>query len=219
MFTRARSICTLLKLAKTKRVKKFCPRDLDDRDTKRDSGIDFIKRQQKKMTTLKCGEIATIMGRFYAMDRDNRWERIEAAYRAVALGEANVFASDPIGAIKASYAKEVYDEEFEPTIVAVQGAPKTTVSAGDAVIFFNFRPDRARELTEAFVLPSFAKFDRPRIRDLFFATMAEYEKEIPVTVAFPPVVVHKCLAEVISSAGLKQSHIAETEKYAHVTFS
>jgi len=105
-----------------------------------------------------------------------------------------------------------------PVVIGKKDAPTATIESGDAAIFFNFRPDRARQLTVAFVLPGFEKFDRTYIKDLEFVTMTEYEKEIPVTVAFPPVVVHKCLAEVLSNAGLSQYHIAETEKYAHITF-
>lgn len=210
----------LLQLAKSKRVKQvYIHAILDGRDTRKDSGIDFIRRLQQKIRELKCGEIASLSGRFYAMDRDNRWDRIEAAYRAIAEGKsAEQIVPDPAAAVEMSYAKEVFDEEFAPTVIGRNGEPTAVVSPGDAVIFFNFRPDRARELTEAFVLPSFAKFEREYIKDLFFVTMTEYEKEIPVTVAFSPIVIHNSLAEVISGAGLKQFHIAETEKYAHVTF-
>jgi 2,3-bisphosphoglycerate-independent phosphoglycerate mutase len=112
----------------------------------------------------------------------------------------------------------VYDEEFIPTVIGTEGHPTAKIENNDAVIFFNFRPDRARQLAQAFVVPAFSKFDRVYLKDLFFVTMAEYEKALPVSVAFPPQVVHNCLAEVLSRAGLTQFHIAETEKYAHVTF-
>lgn len=209
----------LLQFAKQQKIKKvFIHAVLDGRDTIFNSGIEFIKQLEAKCKEIGVGKIATLSGRFYAMDRDNRWDRIEKAYRAMTEGVADVYTADAVSAIEASYAKEVYDEEFIPTVIGKQGTPTATVQAGDAMIYFNFRPDRARQLTEAFVLPGFTKFNRQYLRDLFFVTMTEYEKEIPVTVAYPPNVVRNCLAEVISAAGLRQYHIAETEKYAHITF-
>ncbi len=209
----------LLKLAKQQKIKNVAIHAiLDGRDTIFNTAGDFIKALQSKIKEIGVGKIASLSGRYYAMDRDNRWDRIEKAYRAMVEGKASTYAKDPLKAIKESYAKEVYDEEFVPTVIGEEGEPTAMVQDGDAVIYFNFRPDRARQLTEAFVLPSFAKFDRPRIKDFEFVTMTEYEKEIPVTVAYPPNVVHHCLAEVISDKGLKQYHIAETEKYAHITF-
>lgn len=209
----------LLKSAKQEKIKKVVVHAiLDGRDTIFNSGVDFIKALQDKMKDIGVGKIATLSGRYYAMDRDNRWDRVEKAYRAIVEGKADVYAKDPIKAIKASYEEKVYDEEFVPTVIGEEGEPTTTVQSGDAVIYFNFRPDRARELTEAIVLPSFAKFERDYVKKVVFVTMTEYEKEIPVTVAYPPNIVHHCLAEIISDAGLKQFHIAETEKYAHITF-
>lgn len=210
----------LLRLAKEQKIKTvYVHAILDGRDTLPKSGVDFIQHLEKKIEEIGCGKIATIAGRFYAMDRDNRWDRIEAAYRAIAHGQADAVAKDPIGAIKASYEQGIFDEEFVPTVIVGRaGKPVGTVQEGDAVIYWNFRPDRARELTEAFVLPGFSKFERPYIPDVCFVTMTEYEKEIPVLVAYPPVVVHHCLAETIANAGLKQFHVAETEKYAHITF-
>lgn len=210
----------LLEFARQKRIKDvFVHVILDGRDTMYASGLDFVRRLEEKMKKIyKRGKIASVSGRFYAMDRDRRWERIEAAYRAVAEGRAAEYFETSEAAIAASYEKKVYDEEFVPVVIGREGQPMRAVQSGDAVIFWNFRPDRARELTEAFVIPAFAKFERAYIRDLFFATMTEYEKEIPVSVAYAPVVVRQCLAEAISSAGLKQLHIAETEKYAHATY-
>lgn len=209
----------LLEFAKRERIKEvYIHVMLDGRDMSYNSGIDFVRRLLEKTKELKRGKIATMSGRFYAMDRDNRWDRIEKVYRAMTEGKADAYAPDPVEAIEASYAREVYDEEFVPTVIGKGGSPTAVVRDNDAAIFFNFRPDRARELTQAFVLPSFAKFERQYIQNLFFVTMTEYEKEIPVTVAYPPVVIHQCLAEVVSGADLKQLHIAETEKYAHMTF-
>ncbi len=209
----------LLDFAKRQKLKNVAVHAfLDGRDTLYNAGIDFITALQKKIKDVGVGKIATLSGRYYAMDRDNRWDRTEKAYNAIVLGQSPAKFEDPIEAIKQSYAKEVYDEEFLPTVITHQGEPVATVKEGDAVIFFNFRADRARQLTKAFVLPSFDKFSRQYIRNLEFVTMGEYEKGLPVDVAFPPLQIKNCLAEVIANAGLTQLHIAETEKYAHVTF-
>ena len=209
----------LLEFAKKKKIKSvFVHAILDGRDTTFNSGLDFVKKLQEKMKKIGVGEIASLSGRYFAMDRDNRWDRVNKAYAAMARGEADEYYKDPIEAIESSYEKKVYDEEFAPVVIGKVDKPVAKVMAGDAAIFFNFRPDRARQLTDAFVLPSFAKFEREYIKDLFFVPMTEYEKETPVIVAFPPNVVRNCLAEVISNHGLKQFHIAETEKYAHITF-
>ncbi|MCH8049407.1 2,3-bisphosphoglycerate-independent phosphoglycerate mutase [Patescibacteria group bacterium] len=191
---------------------------LDGRDTLYNSGIDFITALDQKIKEIGLGRIATLSGRYYAMDRDNRWDRIEKAYNAIVLGQSAETFEDTFEAIKSSYAKEVYDEEFVPTVITSGGQPSATVKPGDAVIFFNFRPDRARQITKAFTLPSFDKFERQYIENLMFVTMMEYEAGLPVEVAYPPVIITNTLAEVLSNAGLVQLHIAETEKYAHVTF-
>lgn len=191
---------------------------LDGRDADRDSGLNFIKQLQQKIKETKKGKIASLAGRYWAMDRDNRWDRTKKAYDAMVNGASDESFEDPVKAIEASYAKEVYDEEFAPTVITKRGKPVSQIKPGDAVIFFNFRPDRARQLTKALVLPDFDKFERQYIENLLMVTMTEYEKDLPVEVAFPPEVVETCLGQVISSAGLKQLHIAETEKYAHVTF-
>jgi 2,3-bisphosphoglycerate-independent phosphoglycerate mutase len=169
------------------------------------------------MKELGIGKIASLSGRYFAMDRDNRWERIEKAYNAMVLGIGET-AEDPLEAIKLSYQKEVYDEEFIPTVVVKNGEPVGKIQDNDAVICFNFRPDRMRELTKAFVLPTFDSFERTRVHNIFVTTMAEYEAQLPVDVAFPPEEIKETLAETLSKAGLTQLHIAETEKYAHVTF-
>lgn len=185
---------------------------LDGRDSKFDSGKMFIERALAKMKELGVGKIATLSGRFFAMDRDNRWDRIEKAYRVMTEGAPSV--GDPAGAIQKSYDAKVYDEEFVPVSID----PSGKIESGDAVLFFNFRPDRARELTRAFVQPDFDKFARTKLEPLMFATMTEYEKGLPVDVCYPPEVIHMSLAETISRAGKTQFHVAETEKYAHVTF-
>ena len=208
----------LLEFARRQKIKDVAIHAiLDGRDTVYNAGVDFLATLQKKIKELKIGKIATLSGRYYAMDRDNRWDRTEKAYLAMALGEGQK-AEDPIEALRASYGKEVYDEEFVPTVIEEKGKPIAFVKERDAVIFFNFRPDRMRQIVKAFTIPKFDGFERTLIPDLKVVTMAEYEPNLPVTVAFQPEKIKLTLAEVISNAGLKQLHIAETEKYAHVTF-
>ncbi len=191
---------------------------LDGRDSPYNSGATFVGKLQKKINTIGLGKIATLSGRFYAMDRDNRWDRIGLAYHAFVHGRGPQ-ADDPLAAIKASYATSVYDEQFLPTVMTTNGHPVATVGAHDSIIFFNYRSDRARELTKALTLPGFEKFDRGEyLKDVVVVTMTEYERDIPVTVAFPPEEITTPLAKVYSDAGLAQLHAAETEKYAHVTF-
>ncbi|MCD4761236.1 2,3-bisphosphoglycerate-independent phosphoglycerate mutase [bacterium] len=192
---------------------------LDGRDTPYNSGSNFISKLQDKLQQVGLGTIATLSGRFYAMDRDNRWDRTAKAWQVLVNGVSDEKFDDPLKAIEKSYSKKVYDEEFIPTVIVDDmGQPRGQIKDKDAVIFFNFRSDRARQLTKALVLPGFEKFKRPYFQNLFMATMTEYEKDLPTSVAFPPTVIEMPLARVISEAGLKQLHIAETEKYAHVTY-
>lgn len=208
----------LLEFAKQQKVKEvYVHAFLDGRDTLYNSGVDFVAALLAKMKELKLGKLASMAGRFYAMDRDNRWDRVEAAYRLITEGKGER-ATDPIEALKASYAKEVFDEQFAPTVLLDGDAPVATVGPNDAVIFWNYRPDRARELAHAFVDEAFRGFKREKLADMKFVTMTEYEAGLPTIVAFPPEVVTMPLARVLSEAGMKQLHIAETEKYAHVTF-
>lgn len=209
----------LLELCKKQKVKNVAVHAiLDGRDTVYNSGIDFLTKLQEVMKKLKIGKVATLAGRYYAMDRDNRWDRVEKAYRAIVMGESVERFSNPLEAIKASYAKEIFDEEFVPVVLTDHDEPVSQIKDHDAVIFFNFRPDRARELTHAFVDTEFKNFERPRLQNLLFVTMVEYEQGLPVTASFPPDVITMPLARVLSEQKLKQLHIAETEKYAHVTF-
>jgi 2,3-bisphosphoglycerate-independent phosphoglycerate mutase len=191
---------------------------LDGRDALYNSGKNFVQDLLNKIAAVKVGELASLSGRFYALDRDNRWDRCEKAYKAIVKGEAERSGDDPLKLIDDAYAQKNYDEEFIPSVITKKGKPVATIKENDAVIFFNFRPDRARQLTKAFVLPGFNKFERAYIKNLFFVTMTEFEKDLPVVVAYPPVVVHNSLAEAVSKAGKKQFHVAETEKYAHITF-
>jgi 2,3-bisphosphoglycerate-independent phosphoglycerate mutase len=191
---------------------------LDGRDTPPRSAIPFMEELLGVASTIGVGRVATVTGRYYAMDRDNRWDRVEKAYRALVFGEGRR-VTDPVAAIQSSYDEGVTDEFVLPTVIVDNDRPLTTVRDGDAVIFFNFRTDRGRELSRAFTLPDFDRFDRGRqLQDLHFVTMTEYAADIPVEVAFRPKNVEEPLAKVVSDAGLTQFHTAETEKYAHVTF-
>ena len=190
---------------------------LDGRDVPPNSAVSYLKDLNRIISEYKVGKIASLSGRFYAMDRDNHWDRIEKAYRAMVEGVGNQ-ASDPIATVEESYGKKIYDEEFIPTVITEAGQPVGLIENNDAIIFFNYRPDRARQLTKAFSLPSFDRFPRKQIKNLYFACLTEYEKELPVEVIFPPEVIKDTLGEVIAAAGLKQLRIAETEKYAHVTY-
>lgn len=191
---------------------------LDGRDVPPTSGLGYLERLEAVLAESGVGAIATVAGRYYAMDRDNRWERVERAWRAMVTGEGSA-ASSATGAVAASYAAGVTDEFVEPVVVTgADGAPIAAVSEGDALIFFNFRPDRAREITRAFVDPAFTGFARPHVPSVRFVCLTEYDPTIPAAVAFPKDLPCCVLADVVAEAGLRQLHIAETEKYAHVTF-
>ncbi len=187
---------------------------LDGRDVSPSSGEGFVAQVETKTAEIGVGEVATVMGRYWAMDRDNRWERVERAWRALVLGDAKEVDGGS-EAVARSYAEGVTDEFVEPLKVAgVDGR----MSDGDAVIFFNFRPDRAREITRALVDPAFDHFARPVTPALRFVCLTGYDPTIPAPVAYPKDLPCCTLADVIAGAGLRQLHIAETEKYAHVTF-
>ncbi|MBI3573359.1 MAG: 2,3-bisphosphoglycerate-independent phosphoglycerate mutase [Candidatus Kerfeldbacteria bacterium] len=191
---------------------------LDGRDSPYNSGLGFVEHLQKKIQDIGAGRIATVSGRYYAMDRDSHWERTAAAYQAIVLGQGPP-ATDPLEAIRASYAAGIFDEQMVPTVMTDHGQPVAVVDDHDVLIFFNFRADRARQLTKALALPGFSKFQRPiYLRDASIVTMTEYERDLPVQVAWPPERVIEPLAKVFSDAGLRQLHAAETEKYAHVTY-
>lgn len=209
----------LLVLAKEQGIEQvYIHAFLDGRDTPYNSGLNYLKDITRTITEYGVGKIASVSGRFYAMDRDNHWDRIEKTYLVMTEGQGNK-SSDPIMALEESYGKKIYDEEFVPTVIEQGGKPVGLVEQGDSLIFFNYRPDRARQITKAFALPSFDKFNRPKyLVDLLFVCFTEYEKDIPVEVAFPPEEIKDTLGEIIANAGLKQLRIAETEKYAHVTY-
>ncbi len=187
---------------------------LDGRDVPPESGSGFLKQVERKLAGLGTGAIATIIGRYWAMDRDRRFDRVERAWRAMVLGKgAAVVSADE--AIERSYHDGVTDEFVAPAVVeGVDGRMRD----GDAVVFFNFRPDRAREITRALVDPSFDEFDRPVTPALRFVCLTQYDPTIPAPVAFAKDLPCCTLADVLAESGLRQLHIAETEKYAHVTF-
>ena len=188
---------------------------MDGRDVPPTSGIEFIAALQQKIKELGLGQIATVSGRYYAMDRDNRWERVKLAYDAIVNGEGNK-NPDPVAVMQKSYDAGVTDEFIVPTVVT-EGAG---IKAGDSVIFFNFRPDRARELTRALVDPDFAGFEREKgFFPLTYICMTQYDATMPnVEVAYRPESLTNTLGEYLSRLGKTQLRIAETEKYAHVTF-
>ena len=170
------------------------------------------------MAELGVGEVATVMGRYYAMDRDNRWERVEKAYRALTKGEGEE-AKDGVSAIAASYEKGVNDEFVVPAVVKRDGKPVAVIQNKDSVIFYNFRPDRAREITRAFCDDTFTGFEREKKLDLTYVCFTEYDVTIPnKLVAFHKVELHNTFGEYLAAHGKTQARIAETEKYAHVTF-
>lgn len=212
-------IFALLEMAKREGLKKvYVHCFLDGRDTPPDSGADFVQQVQDKMDELGVGKIGVVSGRYYAMDRDNRWDRIEKAYRALTLGEG-VPAESGVGAVRDSYAKGVTDEFVVPAVVMEDGKPVTTIRDGDSIIFFNFRPDRAREITRCFCDDDFTAFDRGPRKQVYYACFTDYDVTIGnKSVAFPKQKITETFGEFLAEHKLTQARIAETEKYAHVTF-
>ncbi len=210
----------LLELAKRNDVKDvFIHAFTDGRDSPPDSGAGYVAEIERKAGEIGAGRIASVMGRFYAMDRDSRWDRVQKAYECMRTGKG-VKARSAAEAVAGSYAKEVTDEFIEPTcIVNEDGEPIATIADGDGVIFFNFRGDRPREIARAIVEPDFKEFPRTTRPDIHFVCMTEYDATLPAAVAFPKLPKMKnILAAYWGSLGLKQFRCAETEKYAHVTF-
>ena len=190
---------------------------LDGRDTPPASAEGYIQELEEKMKEKGIGKIASISGRFYAMDRDKRWSRIQKAYDAMVNGKGEKSAS-AISAIERSYQKEVFDEFVEPTVITNGDKPIATIDSNDSVIFFNFRPDRAREITRAIVDKEFSEFETKKM-DLYYVCFTNYDETMPnVHIAFKKEPIVNTLGEVVSKNGGKQLRIAETEKYAHVTF-
>ena len=206
----------LLEMAKRYGLKKVYVHALmDGRDVPPTSGVEYMRQLVEKMNQLGVGKVATVMGRFYAMDRDFAWDRVEKAYAAMVYGEGNQEA-DPVKAMEESYAKEVTDEFVVPTVCDKNGM----IQANDSVVFFNFRPDRARQITRAYVDPEFYGFERKKgFFPLKYVCMTQYDATMPnVEVAYPPEQLKMTMGEYLASKGKTQLRIAETQKYAHVTF-
>ncbi len=205
----------LIELAKRNNIEKFYVHAfLDGRDTPPQSAIDYLKEVDAKLKENGFPQIATISGRYYTMDRDNRWERVEKAYNALVLGEGNV-AKNSAEAIEKSYADGVTDEFVIPTITL----ENSRISDGDSVIFFNFRPDREREITRAINFKEFDGFERKKVlNDVYYVCMTQYDEKFGLPIAFKPQSLKNILGEVLDNNGIKQFRTAETEKYAHVTF-
>ncbi len=209
----------LLQMAKDHGLKKvYVHCFLDGRDTPPASGKDYIEQLLDKMKEIGVGEVASVMGRYYVMDRDNRWDRVEKAYRAMTAGEGET-AACPLCAVSASYDKEVTDEFVVPTVIVKDGKPVATVQDNDSIIFYNFRPDRAREITRAFCADEFDGFPREKRINVKYVCFTEYDVTIPnKSVAFKKVEVTNTFGEYLAAHHMTQARIAETEKYAHVTF-
>ena len=209
----------LLRMAKENEVRRvFVHCFLDGRDTPPSSAEKYVAAMQEKCREIGVGEIATVVGRYYAMDRDKRWERIEPAYRMLVHGEGER-ATDPTAAIRASYERNVTDEFVEPIVITrADGVPVATIQDGDSVIFFNFRADRARQITSAIAVPGFDDFPTPNRPHTHYVCFAVYDKTYPLPVAFPPELPRNILADVFAVGRIDNYRMAETEKYAHVTY-
>jgi 2,3-bisphosphoglycerate-independent phosphoglycerate mutase len=208
----------LLELLHNQKMQKvFLHLFTDGRDSSPTSGAEIIQDIQQRLKRYGIGKIATLCGRYFAMDRNNNWNRTEKAYKLLTMGEGKKI-TDPLAYLRQSYAKENFDEYLEPAIVIENGQPVTTINDNDSLIFFNFREDRARQITKAFVLPSFSKFKRKTLKNIYFVAMIRYEENLPINIAFPPEVVCESLGTIISQNGLSQLRISETEKFAHVTY-
>lgn len=210
---------SLLELCRANGINPYIHPMLDGRDAPPKEGFLYLTKLNQKMQELGIGRVASLMGRFYGMDRDNRWERVKLAYDAM-VGLSEETFTDPITAIQKAYANNETDQFFKPrTRVDAAGQPVGAVKPNDIVIFWNFREDRARELTKAFVLKEFEGFPRRNYpENVYFATMTGYEEGIPAHVIFPPKKIQQSLSNFIAHKGMKQLHVSETEKYMHVTY-
>ena len=212
-------LVALLQMAAGKGLEKvFVHAFMDGRDTSPTSGAGYMQDMVGAMKRIGVGAVATVSGRYYAMDRDNRWNRVEKAWQAIVDGQG-VQAADPIEALNEAYSRDETDEFIKPVVISRDGSPVSLIDDGDTVLFFNFRSDRARELTRAFTVPGFDGFQaqkQPLLQQYIMMTV--YDKTFDLPVAFPPQKLTRILGEELSRSGLKQLRIAETEKYAHVTF-
>ena len=210
-------LVALLRMAKNEGLKEvYVHVFTDGRDSAPTAGLQQIKDLIREMRLIGIGKIASLSGRNYSMDRNNNWDRVEKSYRMLTEGIGDK-SNDPLIALEQSYLKNITDEYIEPTILTEKDAPVALIQDKDSVVFFNFREDRARELTKVFVEPAFDSFERKKL-DIIFVTMTEFERGLPVSIAFPPEDISNSLGETLSLSNKKQLRIAETEKYAHVTY-
>ena len=209
------ALLDILKDQKAKNV--FLHIFTDGRDSPPNSGVEIIKELETHLKKKGIGKIASISGRYFGMDRNNNWDRIKKSYDAIVKGEG-VKIENAEKYLSESYKKEIFDEYIEPAVVYENETPVRKIQNGDSVIFFNYREDRARQMTKAFTVPSFSKFTTEKLNNLSFVTMTQYEETLPVEVAFPPIKIEVCLGKIISKNKLNQLRIAETEKFAHVTY-
>jgi 2,3-bisphosphoglycerate-independent phosphoglycerate mutase len=209
----------LIRLAKQRGLERvFVHCFLDGRDTPPSSAAHYVAALQKKVEEIGCGQIASLIGRYYAMDRDKRWERTERAYELLVKGKGER-ATEPVAPILRAYERGITDEFIEPTVIVnANGEPVATIQDGDAVIFFNFRPDRARQLTRALAIPGFEEFEVSGRPQIDFVCFTVYDRSFPLPVAFPPRDHKNVLAEVWEKVCVHNYRMAETEKYAHVTY-
>ena len=208
----------LIRLAKQRGLERvFVHCFLDGRDTPPSSAAHYVAALQKKLEEIGCGQIASLIGRYYAMDRDKRWERTERAYELLVKGKGER-ATDPVAPILRSYERGITDEFIEPTVIVNANGEPVAIQDGDAVIFFNFRPDRARQLTRALAIPGFEEFDVSGRPQIDFVCFTVYDRSFPLPVAFPPRDHKNVLAEVWEKVCVHNYRMAETEKYAHVTY-
>jgi len=209
----------LLALAKRNNLEKvYVHCFMDGRDTPPTGGKGYIQELEEQMQQIGVGQIASVIGRYYAMDRDNNWNRVELAYNAMTKGEG-IGAESGIAGIRESYDRKETDEFVKPTVISKNGKPLAAVNDGDSIVFFNFRPDRAREITRAFCNEDFPGFERGTRKDVCFVCFTDYDPLIPnKEVAFPKVTVNNTFGEWLAAQHMTQARIAETEKYAHVTF-
>lgn len=214
-------LMALINFAKTGGIKDntYLHLFLDGRDTAKDAGKKFLSEIIKLTNKEKTGQIASMGGRYYGMDRNKNWDRIQKAYEAIVNGQSEKTHSDPIKTLEESYANKIFDEEIVPTVmVDKNNQPITTIKDGDSIIFFNFRADRARQLTESLVDPKFKEFKNTKLKNLYLVTFTEYKEGLPAEVLFPKELIETPLAKIFSDYNIKQLHVAETEKYAHITF-
>jgi 2,3-bisphosphoglycerate-independent phosphoglycerate mutase len=208
----------LLEMAKNAQVEKvFIHVFTDGRDSAPTAAVEAVQKLEEKIKQLGVGRIATLIGRNFAMDRNNNWERVKKAYDLLTKGEGEKI-KNPVAYLQKSYEKNIFDEYLEPAIVVEEDGASHTIQDKDSVIFFNIREDRARELTKAFVLPGFDKFPKEYLKELRFTTLIKYEDDLSASVAYEAEEVKNPLGKVLSQNNLRQLRIAETEKFAHVTY-